>query len=63
MESNAQFFLDGEFMGVAGGCGLLRDRAQVDAYLVHRTAGMKEEVVKNMSDDIKTIPPERLRPL
>ena len=53
-------FIDTEFLGTAGGCGLLRDQNQVDAYLVHRTTGMEEEVIENMSEAIETIPNDRL---
>ncbi len=60
MKFAVPIFLDGEFLGVAGGCGLLRDHEQIDAYLVHRTADMEEEAVKNLSENIETIPAERL---
>jgi ligand-binding sensor protein len=60
MKFAVPIFLNGEFLGVAGGCGLLRDHEEVDAYLVHRTAGMEEGVVKNLSEEIETIPPDRL---
>ena len=53
-------FIDTEFLGTAGGCGLLRDQNQVDVYLVHRTTGMEEEVIENMSEAIETIPNDRL---
>lgn len=60
MKFAVPIFLNGEFLGVAGGCGLLRDQEQVDGYLVHRTAGMAEEEIKNLSEDIETIPADRL---
>ncbi len=60
MKFAVPIFVDGEFLGVAGGCGLLRGQEQVDAYLVHRTVGMEEQAVKNLSDDIETIPTNRL---
>ena len=53
-------FIDTEFLGTAGGCGLLRDQNLVDAYLVHRTTGMDEKVIENMSEAIETIPNDRL---
>lgn len=60
MKFAVPIFVDGEFLGVVGGCGLLRDQEQVDTYLVHRTIGMEEEAVKNLSEDIETMPTNRL---
>jgi len=53
-------FVENEFLGTAGGCGLLRSQEQVDAYLVHRTTDLDENVVENLSEDIETIPNDRL---
>ena len=53
-------FVEDEFMGVAGGCGLLRNQEQVDAYLVHRTTDLDEDVVEKLSEDIETISNDRL---
>jgi ligand-binding sensor protein len=50
-----------EFLGVAGGCGLLRGQEMVDSYLVHRTTDMAEDDAKNLSEDIDTIPDDRLQ--
>ena len=60
MKFAVPIFLDGEFLGVAGGCGLLREQEKIDTYLVHRTAGMEEEAIKNLSQDVETIPADRL---
>ena len=60
MKFAVPIFVDDEFLGVAGGCGLLMDEEQVDAYLVHRTADMDEETAKNLSEDIEMIPNDRL---
>ena len=60
MKFAVPIFIDGEFLGVAGGCGMLRDHEQIDAYLVHRTAGIDEEAVKSLSEDIETITADRL---
>ena len=53
-------FAGDKFLGTAGGCGLLKSRGQVDAYLVHRTTDMKEEDVRNLAEDIEKIPQDRL---
>ena len=56
MKFAVPIFLIDDFLGVVGGCGLLRHPAQIDAYLVHRTTGMEEAAVKSLSEDIETIP-------
>ena len=53
-------FIDNEFIGVAGGCGKLKSDGQVDAYLVHRTAGMDPELIEELSGDVETITDETL---
>jgi len=53
-------FVDDEFLGVAGGCGKLRGEGQLDTYLVHRTADLSEEIVKELSADIETLPADKL---
>ena len=60
MKFAVPIFLGDEFLGVAGGCGLLRNEEEVDAYLVHRTTGLDEEVVEDLSENIETIPNARL---
>jgi ligand-binding sensor protein len=60
MKFAVPIFMENEFLGVAGGCGLLRNQEQVDAYLVHRTTGLDKEPVEDLSDDIETIPNDRL---
>ena len=52
--------IDGNFLGTAGGCGLLREGEQVDAYLVHRTTGLAEKEVQQLAADIDVITPEKL---
>ena len=47
-------------MGAAGGCGLLRNQKQVETYLVHRTTELDENVIKDLSENIPTIPTDRL---
>ena len=53
-------FVEDEFVGVAGGCGKLRGQAKVDAYLVHRTTDLDENLVHDLSGDIETISEDRL---
>ena len=60
MKFAVPIFVENEFLGVAGGCGLLRNQEQVDTYLVHRTTGLAEEIVEDLSQNIETIPNHRL---
>jgi ligand-binding sensor protein len=60
MKFATPIFVENEFLGVAGGCGLLRNQEQVDTYLVHRTTGLDEEVIEALSEDIERIPNDRL---
>jgi ligand-binding sensor protein len=52
--------IEGEFLGTAGGCGLLREGEQVDAYLIHRTTGLVENQVQQLASDIDIIPSEKV---
>jgi len=60
MKFAVPIFVDDEFVGVAGGCGKLRDGGQVDRYLVHRTADLSEAVVEDLSTDIETLSDDKL---
>jgi ligand-binding sensor protein len=55
MKFAVPIFVRDEFLGVAGGCGLLRGQEKVDAYLVHRTTDMDEKAAENLSEEIETI--------
>jgi ligand-binding sensor protein len=60
MKFAVPIFLQGEFVGVAGGCGKLRGQGQVEAYLVHRTTDLDENIVNELAGDIETISEDRL---
>jgi len=60
MKFAVPIFVADEFLGTAGGCGLLRNEEQVDTYLVHRTTDLAEKVVEDLSQNIATIPIDRL---
>jgi ligand-binding sensor protein len=60
MKFAVPIFVEDEFLGVAGGCGLLSAEDHVDTYLVHRTTDLPEEVIGELSQDIKSIPKDRL---
>jgi len=48
-------FYKDEFMGVAGGCGLLRRGESVDSFAVSKIADMDEEQVKQLGSDVPVI--------
>ena len=53
-------FVDDEFLGVAGGCGLLQKGSEVDSFLINKTTGIDVGEIDNLSDDIATIPIAKL---
>jgi len=61
MKFAVPIFAGDEFLGVAGGCGLLRDQEKIDAYLVHRTTEMDEKEASSLSEEIDIIPEDRLQ--
>ncbi len=52
-------FLNGEFLGVAGGCGYLLGNGEVDKFVVNKTIEIAEEKLMNLSDDIPVMTPEQ----
>ena len=54
-------FIKEEFMGVAGGCGLLPEDGEINTYLIHKTLGIDEEKLESLSDDIETITNHQLQ--
>ena len=53
-------FVDDEFMGVAGGCGLMQNGGEVDSFLINKTTGIDEGEIEFLSDDIATISTAKL---
>jgi ligand-binding sensor protein len=54
-------FVNDEFLGVAGGCGLLLKDSEVDTFLVNKTTDIDVEKIENLADDIATISMEKLQ--
>lgn len=48
-------FADDEFVGAAGGCGLLLEDGEVDSFMINKTTGISEEELGTLSTDIPTI--------
>jgi len=47
--------VDGEFVGVVGGCGRLLDDGEVDAFMVEKSAGIPEAEVAELASGIKAL--------
>jgi len=54
-------FVKDEFLGVAGGCGLLLKDSEVDTFLVNKTTDIDAGEIQNLSNDIATISMEQLK--
>ena len=56
-------FVGDEFLGIAGGCGLLLDDSEVESFLVSKITGIDENEIKNLSDDIGKITADKAESL
>jgi len=50
----------GEFIGVAGGCGLLAEDGDADTYAVNKIAGIEEATAEKLSEELPVITHEEL---
>ncbi|MBC8158876.1 MAG: PocR ligand-binding domain-containing protein [Alphaproteobacteria bacterium] len=48
-------FIEDEFMGSFGGCGLLPEGEEIDAFYIGKITGMAEADIEEMGKDIETI--------
>lgn len=49
-------FVGDEFLGAAGGCGMIIDGSEVESFLISKMTGIDEERIENLSKDIYRIP-------
>lgn len=56
-------FYDGEFLGAAGGCGLMLDQGEVDTFLVNKITDMAEDKIESLSQNIPSITMQAAREL
>jgi ligand-binding sensor protein len=56
-------FVGDEFLGIAGGCGLLLDDGEVESFLVSKTTGIDEKEIQGLSDDISKITADKIESL
>jgi ligand-binding sensor protein len=52
-------FLNGDFLGVAGGCGYITGNGEVDMFMISKTTGIAEEKLMDLSADIAVMTPEQ----
>ncbi|VEN74158.1 conserved hypothetical protein [Candidatus Desulfarcum epimagneticum] len=57
----APLFVQGEFLGAIGGCGLLMEDGETDAFLVNKTTGIEDETIEELSESIGFLTGEKAR--
>jgi len=45
-------FVNGDFIGVAGGCGCLEQNEDIDTFMINKTTGISEEKIVRLAEDI-----------
>jgi len=48
-------FVEGEFLGTAGGCGRLPAGGEVEAFIIEKTTGLTEEEVSELCRGLKAM--------
>ena len=48
-------FIGDEFLGIAGGCGLLPDDGEIESFLISKITGIDEQEIQSLSGDIDTV--------
>ena len=48
-------FVNGDFLGVAGGCGGMEKKEDIDPFLINKTIGLSEEKIVNLAREIPFI--------
>jgi ligand-binding sensor protein len=52
-------FLNGDFLGVAGGCGYIAENGEVDMFMISKTTGIPEEKLLDLSEGIPVMTPQQ----
>ena len=45
-------FVNGDFLGVAGGCGCIEPKEDIDTFMIKKTTGISEDKLNRLSKDI-----------
>jgi ligand-binding sensor protein len=48
-------FVDGKFLGTAGGCGRLAEGAELETFIIEKTTGLSEDDIRKLCRDLETI--------
>jgi len=56
-------FVNDEFIGSAGACGLILDDGEVDSFMVNKTVGLEVEEIERLAEEIDTISSEKAEAL
>ena len=56
-------FVNDEFVGTVGGCGLLLDNGEVDSFLINKITGIHEVETERLSNDIKSFSEDEAKEL
>lgn len=52
-------FIEGKFLGVAGGCGYVLGNGEVDSFMVNKTVGIDKEKLEDLSADVPVMTMEQ----
>lgn len=52
-------FYNDEFIGTAGGCGLVPEGGKIETFLIEKTMGMSEKKIHDLCDGLSTMTQER----
>ena len=52
-------FVNGQFLGVVGGCGHILENGEVDTFMVNKSIGITEENITDLSADIAVMTTEQ----
>lgn len=51
-------FVGDDFIGAAGGCGLLMEDGEVDDFMINKTTDLAEEKITELAESVATITPQ-----
>jgi ligand-binding sensor protein len=63
MKMVVPIFVDGEFLGVAGGCGYILGDGEVDLFMVNKTIGIAKDKLEDLSADVPVMTMEEAEAL
>jgi ligand-binding sensor protein len=59
MKLAVPIFINGQFLGVAGGCGYIMDSGEVDLFMIHKATGIAEDKLAQLSEGIPVMTREQ----